>query len=316
MPPPMLEHNTIIVERLKFREIFCALNRYIVPLYIQNKIIKFPIEEYTFGDKSSISIQEMLDKKEILECPIITAYLNRIALILIIIITHEKSTSQKLLNINLSIIWNLLYKSIFILNGETLKVMSSISSQGFMAIPIYKNENGEINEQIRLHIWSKSLNCFIDASEFTKFNIHSHLLHSQSWILHGEIANTVYDIEFGLGDSNLNVFNIKWGKPKHNHKDLQRKSFLENSFIPAIIVDQYTNIHSKGTTYELEAGRFHSSAPVNINMINATLFLFRSVKSRTQQSYVIGPKNYFEGPKLNYRAIECNGLLNQLNELI
>lgn len=49
-------------------------------------------------------------------------------------------------------------------------------------------------EFIRLHIWDKSLEDYIDQNASTNFSIHTHSFHAHSWIVTGKIINDRYTV--------------------------------------------------------------------------------------------------------------------------
>jgi hypothetical protein len=183
-------------------------------------------------------------------------------------------------------IWDPIYKSLIILNTDQL--ISSIGSQGFLAIPLFRLDKGtESFELLRIHFWSSDFDQLINKKTRDSFSIHSHQFHAKSWILCGEVYNTRMEVKQSDPETDYCIFKIQWNDPNN---DLNRKgSIAINTYKYCEVEEGFKENYLFGEAYELEAGKFHKSRTNENNDLNATLFYFSTANSRVSNSFVLGP---------------------------
>lgn len=250
----------------------------------------------------SISLKQLYQHSEHIIDIYLSAILKRVVVVKLCLMARE---GKKL---DLNFIWNLLYKSLITLSAED--IISSIGSQGFLSIPLYRLDMDKAKfEFLRLHIWDSSLDKYIDKQKTAHFSIHSHQFHANSWILAGEIINIRYKVETSLNETDFNHFEIKWNNSKNavNQKTSVAMNTGEYVSVETTANEKYTS----GDTYEIEAGEFHAST--NSSQVSSTLFLFSTLKSRVDKSFVIGPSIIKESEVNRKVQIDSKEILDRLN---
>lgn len=196
-------------------------------------------------------------------------------------------------------IWKLIFDSLINLNTED--VISSIGSQGFLAIPLFRleKENGEFL-LLRLHIWDTDLDKHINKETTENLSIHTHQFDANSWIIAGEIYNTRYYVEESSKPTKFNLFEIEWNKSEN--KLVKKSSIARNTgrFVDIQVLAEET--YSPREFYEVKANNFHKSTARIGDLTNSTLFLFSSTESRTMESKVLGPYHIKES-KINRKVM-------------
>ena len=243
---------------------------------------------------------------------VVKAYIKRIVLVFLLLDAARNSKPSDFVKEEKKELWDLIYESLIILNGG--KLLASIGSQGFLSIPLYRMETKEGDVEIlRLHIWDKTLDKFIDNKAVSDFSIHSHKFYARSWILCGEVLNTNYELDDKQEGSDLSYFKISWANSTFDAKDNSRKSTLLNTEIQVNIKNYSFACYRAGNSYEICAGEFHKSA-VNPDFdITSTLFLFSTQYGEVEHSFVLGPKDLKQAPKHNYSELDAMYLLRKLN---
>ena len=229
------------------------------------------------------------------------ALVERISLVQYVLQQNKKSESLE----SIKTVWSMIYSSIQKL--EENQVVTSVGSQGFASIVLYKRQDENDIKILRLHIWDISLYQYLKLDDLNVFAIHSHKFHAQSWIFTGEILNTRF-----FNDANImstqNYFEIEW---KEENK--QWSSFLSNTMRPATLIANRVEQYYNGDSYSIDSGEFHKSGVNLARGIASTLFLFNSDINAVDSSYVLGPNSEKRGPKYEYENFDANQLLTNLN---
>lgn len=292
------------ISELDFLKIGSDLLQHVIRIDVKAKIDLHKIAEQIFKSKTeSVSLKELNGSAEDFT-EIENAFVMRIFVIEYILKINR--TSNKLQSTKS--VWDIVYFTI--LKLETEKVNTSVGSQGFASIVIYRREDEGDIKILRLHIWDKSLSQYLQVEDLNSFAIHSHKFHAQSWILSGEIINTRFS-PITESISNQAFFKIDW-----EEKNGQWNSFLSNTMKTTSAIANSIETYQAGATYMIDSGDFHKSE-VNLDIgISATLFLFNSKINAVDLSYVIGPKSRDRGPNYQYTSFEANQLLKELNNTI
>jgi len=206
--------------------------------------------------------------------------------------------------------WPHIEESLKLLNESPL--IASVGSQGFISIPIYRQHKDEI-KILRLHIWDNSIDKISDVSEISKFSIHSHLFHSTSQILCGEIQNTRITINDMPKETEFSEYEIKWINIENNSNDNNLKSELINTNKLVGVENNIKEKYTKNQRYSIKAGDFHVSNYSKEHSVTASIFLFNSKKGRIESSKTIGPKQLIKAPELNYPKINISPLLDKID---
>lgn len=254
------------------------------------------------------SLKDLLETDLSLTNKYESSILNRVSAVKLVLESHKRGNA-----LELKTVWPLIYSSLMDLDEHD--VVSSIGSQGFLSIPLFRLDMGEHSfEFLRLHIWDRSFEQFIDKEKANNFTIHSHQFHANSWIFAGEVFNTEVLVEPSLKRTGYNLFNIHWNNTKNEAN--QRTSVAVNSLKSVDIRKKPKQIFRFGDSYELEAGEYHISGTNEAYPISATLFLFSSYKSRVKKSNVLGPSAIAESEINRKVVVNPKPSLIELNRII
>jgi hypothetical protein len=217
-------------------------------------------------------------------------------------------------------VWKILYRT---LNKDSgIPIKASLGSQGFLSIPLYSNGRDQnISELLRLHFWDKSLHEYPTYRKVNLFSIHSHQFHATSWILKGNITNSLFKVKPTDNKSEQDgycFFNIEWDETKEYKSNL-KKSFAVNSNKFVTVEKESTTTYFAGQSYDIICGDFHDSfVDLNSeqNAITSTLFLFDGTKGRIKKSEVIGPANIQKNEVIRENNIDSNSLIEKLHSQI
>lgn len=224
-----------------------------------------------------------------------------------------QESREKKIKLDISEVWNLVYLSICDLPQGS--VISSIGSQGFISIPLYRYRT-DINEFefIRLHIWDDSLNQYISSATRKDFSIHSHRFYAQSWVISGSILNERYHVEEVSTKKEHALFDIKYNETinkvnKHTSNAVNTKKHVELKFISK---EQYF----PSSTYQIQGGSYHKAGTISEDGLTATFFSFTAKDGIVDSSYVIGPST-IENSEINRKTeIDPSYLLRKLDSKI
>lgn len=208
-------------------------------------------------------------------------------------------------------LWNLIAESILILPINA--IISSIGSQGFLSIPLFKYEvdKGEI-DFIRLHIWDNSLSKYFQFETYENFSIHSHSFYAESWIVYGSIINERFKVEISDVPSGFSLFKIEYNKTLN---ELNRHTSSANNTNRFVTISKTS--HEKyevDGNYVVKEGDFHKSSSEGDSGLSATLFSFCAHKGKVDHSYVIGPSHLMTSEINRKIQIDPTDLINRINE--
>lgn len=304
----IFNQNPTTLKKSEFENHLNCLNRCYSDI-ILNKLPKtkdFPKALFT-TDK--INFDELKSFSDQQENVYIKSVVNRF------IAVYEIQNSRKYsTTLDIKSVWKLISESITILPDES--VISSIGSQGFLSIPLYKyDEEIENFDFIRLHIWDNSLNEFIDQDIVSKFSIHTHSFLAKSWIISGTVINERYRVEHTNNSNSENsLFQIKYDKTLDNIN--KHSSTAVNSGINIFINKLSYEEHFPNSTYSIYAGEYHKSKTLGKDGLAATFFSFTTQGEKPSQSYVTGPKNLKESAINRKMYIDPTYLIEKLNKII
>ncbi|OOV19251.1 hypothetical protein [Flavobacterium sp. LM4] len=201
-------------------------------------------------------------------------------------------------NLNIKEVWTYISKSIKII--PSCYNISSIGSQGFLSIPLYKyDETLETFDFIRLHIFDDSLNELMDLKKCEDFSVHTHTFFAKSWIITGKIINNRYDYILHSENSKHSFFKVKYNDSLNEVN--QHTSLAINEKINVELFQTSEEIHFEKGYYEIKPGKLHKSGHKNSPFVSATFFSFTG-KDGLDKSIVIGPRE-IEVSEVNRKMI-------------
>ena len=270
--------------------------------YSENHQKLFPkveeIVEELFQDLEIIEVVHILDTY-VNSNKFVKSILNRILGVKNIIDSRESNSK-----LDIKSTWKYISNSIKLIPIEN--TISSIGSQGFLSIPLYKLDYPlDEFDFIRLHIWDDSLKEYIDSKKCKDFSIHSHTFFADSWIITGKIINKTYEY-FESKNSKHSLFEVKYNKSIN--KVNQHYSVAVNQGTNYSVRQLSDELYFSGSKYQVKQGCLHSSGHKNSSKTSATFFSFTGNKG-IDKSIVIGPKLIKESP------INRNIYINPLNIL-
>jgi hypothetical protein len=268
-------------------------------------IVEFPASlfknKYLDIDNLQILIQDNEDK-----------FLKSVALRIIAIceLRYARDSGKE---INTKRMWSLLSESILILPSDA--TISSIGSQGFLSIPLfrYESEKGAF-DFIRLHIWDNSLNKYINLETCENFSVHTHTFYARSWIVFGKIINERFNVQVSNEPTEHSLFTIEYNKTLNEINQHISCAKNSNSHVKVDRISRET--YSKEQSYIIKAGEFHKSVSEGENGLSATLFSFCANKGMVEQSHVVGPSHIINSEINRKIQIDPTSLINTINEKI
>jgi hypothetical protein len=266
---------------------------------------KNEISKLIFSDSKIISIERLKNiiKKET------DIYVESLIYRLIGVreIIYCRENKQKL---DVKSVWELISKSIKIIPKKY--TISSIGSQGFLSIPLYKfDESLESFDFLRLHIWDDSLNQYIDLEKCENFSIHTHTFFAESWVITGKIINNRFDYNFNSDNSKHSFFKVVYNDSLNEVNQHTSKAVNEKIDIELYQTSEET--HFENGNYKIEAGKLHKSGHKNSTLSSATFFSFTG-KNGLDKSIVIGPKNISESIINRKMIIDPTELLQKIDK--
>lgn len=189
--------------------------------------------------------------------------------------------------LDIKFVWNLIKDSINLIPSQY--IISSIGSQGFLSIPLYKSDE-ELNnfDFIRLHIWDDSLDELMDLEKNENFSIHSHTFFARSWIITGKIINNRYDYTFDHVNSTHSLFKVHYNDSLN--KMNKHTSIAKNENINVELKILSEELHFPQGYYEISSGKLHQSGHKDSPNASATFFSFTG-KEGLSESIAIGPRH-------------------------
>ncbi len=213
-------------------------------------------------------------------------------------------------NLDLEDTWKMISESILEIPSKA--TISSIGSQGFLSIPLYKfDDDMKFFDFIRFHIWENSLLEYIDTDISKRFSIHSHSFLAQSWIIQGCVINDRFDVKVNeKGESSL--FKIEYNKTL-NKVNQHTSSAVNTGQI--VDINHTAKEHFKaGDSYIIKAGEYHKSiSNGKENGLSSTFFSFTTQDKKIIQSYVTGPTKMDESEINRKMHIDPKDLISKIN---
>lgn len=237
-----------------------------------------------FQNSDSLSLNQLLDISKD-KSGYEKSLLNRI--IVTILVKYAQDIGEEL---DVENIWELIYESIHIIPKES--IISSIGSQGFLSIPIYKMQNGgDLNkfDFFRLHIWDNSLVPYFDKDICEKFSVHTHSFFAKSWIICGNVVNERFIVAKSEKPTENSLFTIGYNKTLN---EINQHTSVANNAGQFVNVRQVSSeVYMQGGSYEIKAGHYHKSISTGRNGLSSTFFLFSGKTGLVKQSFVVGPSD-------------------------
>lgn len=256
-----------------------------------------------FKNDESVNLEQLKIYAESVNDFELKSILYRIIGVSKIIDSRENNTSLELNNV-----WKYISESI--LSIPTNYTISSIGSQGFLSIPLYKNDlNLEEFDFIRLHIWDKSLDKYMNLEKCEMFSIHTHTFYAKSWVITGDLINERFEFKENSKNSRHSFFKVEYNKSLN--KVNRHTSVAINENINVEITRTSKEYYSTGKTYEIEAGELHKSKKGSDSIL-ATFFSFTG-KDGLSKSLVVGPKEIKESEVNRKELINPIELLNRIS---
>ncbi len=157
-----------------------------------------------FSNSSEIEIESLFDISRKLQNIYIDSYIKRLVGIRELIHCRENK-----LQLNVVFVWENIKESIEII--PTNFTISSIGSQGFLSIPLYKNDEDIADfDFLRLHIWDESLDKIMDLEKNAAFSIHTHSFFARSWIISGKVINNRFDYKVTNSNPTHSLFKVEY----------------------------------------------------------------------------------------------------------
>ncbi len=268
---------------------FCDSFNQIVKSYATEYLSKIEslesIKNLLFNGVSTKSTKELIDFADENSDNFLSSFIYRLVGVKEIIYCRGNKK-----HVNTSEVWKLISKSIRIIPSEL--TISSIGSQGFLSIPLYKKDLSlETFDFIRLHIWDDSLDKFMDLQKCQDFSIHSHTFFAKSWIITGKVKNDRYEYETDADHTTHSFFEVQYNKSLNEVN--QHSSKAVNKNINARLFKTSEEVHFAKGYYEIEPSKLHQSGHLNSPNSTATFFSFTG-KDGLGESFVIGPKEIVE----------------------
>jgi len=240
------------------------------------------MKDIFFQKVSEIKIKEMLEISHNLKDIYVDSYVKRLIGIREIIHCRDNN-----LELNIIFVWQKIKESIEKIPENF--IISSIGSQGFLSIPLYKNDQDSENfDFIRLHIWDESLDKLMDLKKNEKFSIHTHTFFARSWIITGKIINNRFNYLITNSDPTHSLFTVEYNDSLNKVNKHTSIAVNQNKDVSVKKISE--EIHYSNSYYEIEAGKLHQSGHLSCSDASATFFSFTS-KEGLGTSIVIGPKN-------------------------
>lgn len=243
------------------------------------------IFDLLFKDFNEISIAELKDFCVSINDNYLVSLLYRLIGAREIIHCREND-----LELEVSNVWKLISYSIRVIPIEF--TISSIGSQGFLSIPLYKSDKTlETFDFIRLHIWDESLDKYMDLKKCEDFSVHSHTFLAKSWIITGKIINDRFEFILDSENPKHSFFEVVYNDSLNQVN--QHSSKAVNRNINAELFKVSEEVHYTRGYYEIKPSKLHKSGHKNSPLSSATFFSFTG-KDGLGKSFVVGPKEIDE----------------------
>lgn len=216
-------------------------------------------------------------------------------------------------DVSLKDTWKLVADSILILpSGD---IISSIGSQGFLSIPLYKYDAVKSDfDFIRLHIWHDSLNDYVNANGSDQFSIHTHSFFAQSWIICGNVVNDTFKVTPVSTPTDWALFTVEYNKTLNEIN--QHASVAVNTGQAVDLHHQGHEEHRTGEQYSVAAGDYHRSVSLGQQGLSATFFSFTAKEGLVKQSYVVGPSAIEQSAINRKMQIDPTRLIQDIDAIV
>ncbi|MDT7827666.1 hypothetical protein RQM65_03170 [Pricia sp. S334] len=265
---------------LNFKQFLSSINKCYSKEY-QDKLPKLnDFKSELFGSENNLSYDRLIEFVKKTN----NVYLKSVSLRMLAIINIQNAR-EKEKNLDIEKTWELIRESIQILPKEC--TISSIGSQGFLSIPLFKYEEEKTHfDFIRLHIWDEDLSKYIDTEKCEKFSIHTHSFFAESWPICGKVINDRYSAKISDSKTENSLFTVEYNKSLNEVN--QHTSNAINTGKDVDLKQISHEVHMKGSHYQIDAGKYHKSGSIGENGISATFFSFTAENGLVNQSYVVG----------------------------
>ncbi|MBK6993370.1 MAG: hypothetical protein IPH31_00025 [Lewinellaceae bacterium] len=156
-----------------------------------------------------------------------------------------------------------------------------------------------------------------DNSSNNDFGVHSHQSYARSWILSGNIFNTVYKIEPDKTNNNYSIFEPYWDNSKKY--DLKHSiSTIKNTQQNVSACKKYSILLTQNDSYEIPSGEYHKSELYLKNdCLPISLFCFDSSIGWFKDAGIIGPSSVdFSTFDKKRGQIDSSKLIEKLESLV
>lgn len=293
------------IERKEFEQLLDSIKC----CYAKEVYDKFPeVNDFpiTIFEGQNISFDKLLSSLK----SVSDVYLKSMIL-RVISICELKAARDKGLKVDIKRVWKFISESIEILPINA--TISSIGSQGFLSIPLFKDDKvKEKFDFIRLHIWDNSLDNFIDSKTCNNFSIHTHSFFAESWVLCGKVINDRFKVDIKDIPTKYSLFTVGYNKSLNEVNQHTSSANNTNTYVD---VNQISHeIYMQGGNYVIKAGDFHRSGSEGENGLSATLFSFTAVNGLVDQSFVTGPSEITSSEINRKMHIDPTQLINRIND--
>lgn len=258
-----------------------------------------------FANSSDINIETLLKLSKQSNNIYIDSYMNRLIGIREIVYCRDNNHI-----LDIKFVWKLIKQSIDLIPSSF--TISSIGSQGFLSIPLYKNDK-DINEFdfLRLHIWDKTLDEHMDLEKNENFSIHTHTFFARSWIITGKVINNRFDFEITDENSTHSLFKVQYNDSLN--KVNKHTSTAINENINVALIKTSEECHFSKSYYEIKPGKLHKSGHLGNLETSATFFSFTG-REGLATSIVVGPKE-IQSSEVNRKVdIDPQALLSKIDK--
>jgi hypothetical protein len=260
-----------------------------------------------FKDRGHITTDELTEFINAQDDSSVKSVLNRFLGVREIIHCRDNN-----LQLDIPVVWNFISKSIRLI--PSVHTISSIGSQGFLSIPLYKSDETLENfDFLRLHIWDDSLNDFMDLKKCEDFSIHSHTFFVKSWIITGAVSNDRFEYAKESENAQHSFFKVIYNDSLNEVNQHTSKAVNQNIDVELIQVKK--EVHNARDYYEIEPSKLHKSGHLNSPKCSATFFSFTG-KDGLGESFVIGPKEIKESEVNRKMNISPFALLDKIDKQI
>lgn len=265
------------------------------------------ISDIVFHDRKLVTTDELRKMTEYQADSFLKSFLNRFLGVREIIYCRDNN-----LPLNITMVWNFISKSIKLISSTN--TISSIGSQGFLSIPLYKSdENLKTFDFLRLHIWDDSLNEFMDLKKCQDFSVHSHTFYAKSWIITGKIINDRFEYINDSKNARHSFFKVIYNDSLNEVNQHTSKAINKNIDVELVKVSE--EVYYENGSYDIKPSKLHKSGHLNSPKCSATFFSFTG-KDGLGESFVIGPKEINESEVNRKMNISPFNLIDKIDSQI